>query len=427
MDVFAVKFVSAFEDVDELIFCLFLFALPFGWSLSIVFLLLFLVSRTILLVKEKGTFNKTNILWSIPVLMLFLIGLISVSYSDNTSYALTIVSSQLSFLLIPFLVGFKSFKQHTLNKAFNWFVLGNIVTGIIAFIRAFIRSFYFDGEKLTLFLTLKEKTSNILDSDVAGHLFWGQDFSPFIHSAYWGLMILFAFSYLFFRYYNDEWQNKRWLARGAMAFLLLLIICNGTNGVVLAFALLSVACIVLWWQYRGMLKDRIMIFPIVLVALAISLSNPQTRTLVKQIKSDADNSFSNRIELFQSIRPVLQKTPFFGYGIGDTRDLLSESYIVAKQDEFAKQRLNAHNQFIETYLGLGVPGLMALLMVFISVFIKAWRKKNYLLFSWGLIFIALMMTENILFRYNGIVFFAVSFMLIQQFVNGKVNQVEVKE
>lgn len=415
MDVFAVNFVNAFKDVDELIFCLFLFSLPFGWSFSIILLLLFLVSRVILLLKERGSYDKKGLLWGIPLLTYFIFGLVSVLYSENSSHGMSIISSQLSLLLIPLLVGVKPFSPNTLNKALNWFVLGNVVTGLIAFLRALVRSFNFDGEKLTFYLSMLNKPHGLLDSDVAGFLFWGESFSTFIHPAYWGMMILFAFSYMFYRYFKGDWENNRWVAVVVMAFLLLLIICNGTNGITLAFAVLSVPCIIIWWHRRGVLKDKIMIFPIVLVALAITLSNPQTRSLVRQVKADQENSLTKRVELFKCMQPALSSVPVMGHGIGDVRELLQDSYIDSGCVQFAERRYNAHNQFLETYLGGGIVGLLTLISVFIVVFVTAFRARNYLILAWGLIILSVMLTENVLFRYNGIVFIAVSYMLIRQF------------
>lgn len=413
MDVFAVRFVSAFEDVDELIFCLFLFSLPFGWTFSIIMLALLLVSQGIVFFRQGMSFDKANAQWSIPLWAVLFVNIISVFFSDNSSHGWSIVSGQLSFLLIPLVLGFKSRSIEKIQQGINWFVFGNVLVGIIAVVRAFVRSIRLEGDRLSLYFSFDTSQANMLDSDVGGNYFWGDSFAPFLHPSYWGVMILVSFAYLFYRFFQGHWPNMRVLVISAMLFLLGLIICNGTNGVILSFFLMSIACVVFWWRSGNLLQKKIMVFPIVLAALVITLSNPQSRELVRLIKKSEINSIERRIDLFNTSSSLIANTPFGGYGIGDTRHLLCVEYKEGSQPDFAAAQLNTHNQFIDSYLKTGIPGLVALLAVFVVVFFRAYKTRNFLLLCWGLVMIGIMMSENTLLRYDGILFFTVSFMLIK--------------
>lgn len=413
MDVFAVRFVSAFEDVDELIFCLFLFSLPFGWTISIIMLALLLVSQSINFFRQGMSFDKDNAKWAIPMWAILFVNLISVFYSDNMSHGWSIISSQLSFLLIPFILGFKSRAIEKVQQGINWFVLGNILAGLIAFTRAFVRSFRAESDRLSLYFSFDKSPVNILDSDVGGNYFWGGDFSPFIHPTYWGTMILVSFAYLFYRFFQGHWQKMRGVVFSAMLFLLVLVICNGANGVILAFFLMSVACVIFWWRTGNFMQDKIMVFPIILAALAITLSNPQTRELVRRVKKSEPNSIEKRVELYNLSSNLIAETPFFGYGLGDTRHLLCSEYAEGGNQHYADSRLNTHNQFLDTYLKTGVVGLLTLLSLFGLVVYRAIKTHNFLLLCWAVIMIGIMMSENTLLRYDGILFFTVSFMLIK--------------
>jgi len=71
-----------------------------------------------------------------------------------------------------------------------------------------------------------------------------------------------------------------------------------------------------------------------------------------------------------------------------------------------KQRLNVHNQFLETFVGQGILGDIILLLLLIYPFIQSLKKQNYL-FALFLLLIGInFLFESMLNRQAGVLFFA---------------------
>ena len=96
--------------------------------------------------------------------------------------------------------------------------------------------------------------------------------------------------------------------------------------------------------------------------------------------------------------------PFFGYGIGDYNDKLKESY--KKNNPSLEVYYNSHNQYISFLL---VGGLFLLLLYFIFLYLNvklAIKKRNINSLIILCFYSIVMLSENILERENGVIFFS---------------------
>jgi len=71
-----------------------------------------------------------------------------------------------------------------------------------------------------------------------------------------------------------------------------------------------------------------------------------------------------------------------------------------------KRHYNAHNQYIDTFVALGLPGLLVLLALLLWPFIYAIKKGHYLLLSLVLILLVSLFFESMINRQAGVMFFA---------------------
>lgn len=95
----------------------------------------------------------------------------------------------------------------------------------------------------------------------------------------------------------------------------------------------------------------------------------------------------------------------FGNGMGDINSSLNQAYTNLDNAKAVNENYNAHNQFIEYYVGLGIVGVVAftyLLFHYGFAFLKA---KNFLGLQFILITTVLCLTESLWSRHHGIVFF----------------------
>lgn len=104
---------------------------------------------------------------------------------------------------------------------------------------------------------------------------------------------------------------------------------------------------------------------------------------------------------------------WFGAGTGDIQVVLNDYYRQAGLFEFADQNLNAHNQFLHTLIGGGVVGVLSLLLLMVRPLLRALRHRNSVLIIYFFPVWVYAISEVILGRYQGVVFFA----FIYGFVN----------
>jgi O-antigen ligase len=107
----------------------------------------------------------------------------------------------------------------------------------------------------------------------------------------------------------------------------------------------------------------------------------------------------------------------FGVGTGDTQDELQSCYI--RNDYytltfFENTKFNAHNQFLEIFIEFGFWGLAVFVINLYCSTIFAVKNKEWLYFVFIILFAVSCLTESLLERRNGIVFFAFfnSFLLL---------------
>lgn len=96
----------------------------------------------------------------------------------------------------------------------------------------------------------------------------------------------------------------------------------------------------------------------------------------------------------------------FGNGIGDANNDIFSSYLDYDLKKYAERKYNAHNQFIQTYVALGLLGVCILLFLFIYYFKIFYKNKQLIPIVLLILTFVLYQTESYLQRHNGIVMIA---------------------
>jgi len=112
---------------------------------------------------------------------------------------------------------------------------------------------------------------------------------------------------------------------------------------------------------------------------------------------------------WSSALELIKLHPLTGVGTGDVQDELDNVYKAHNYVPllfWKNSRYNAHNQFLETAVALGIPGLLLLLSGFLFCMYYSLKFHNLLYFMFLLLFIFSCLTESMLERQNGVVFYA---------------------
>jgi O-antigen ligase len=106
---------------------------------------------------------------------------------------------------------------------------------------------------------------------------------------------------------------------------------------------------------------------------------------------------------------LIKKNFWTGVGTGDVQDELDECYKLHNYVPllyWKDTRYNAHNQYLETFVELGIAGILILICCFGFALIVSMLRKNFLYFILILLFAISCLTESFLERQHGIVFYA---------------------
>lgn len=315
---------------------------------------------------------------SIP-LVVYTIGLINTS---NTSYGLTFLSKNLSFLAFP-LIFFSLGKYIIQEKLYKSFLLGLSLTNVYL-IYLFFYNFNF-GTKFYMIVTL-----------------------DIYHSTYLGMYNLFAFWVCIFFFIKN---SKKIYLLLAVFFIISAILTSAR--IIFILSILSIVFSILF-TVKSNSKRVIAILFTGFISVSFILTIPSFKQKfnqfleVEKIGFDRNNyrSISSRFGKIEASLEVIKNNLWFGTGTGDVKDELVKEY---KKMNFVmgyKYRYNPHNQFLENLVRNGLIGgsICILVIYFLPMYISI-RQKNILLTAFIFIVCGVSLTESILDLHKGITFY----------------------
>jgi O-antigen ligase len=226
-------------------------------------------------------------------------------------------------------------------------------------------------------------------------------------STYIGLALL-ASLYLFF-----TGATRRWLWLGAAGFLFFtMIMLQGRINILAMFAVLGLGALIAAIRQRVYKVLAIPALAIVIFGVILFFGSSGIKArffempdLSYDITGNHFTSATYRLAEWSSAMMAIEKAPVFGHGIGDANPELVSVYEERGFREGVKRKFNAHNQYIETTLALGVAGLLILFLL-LGFYVKTGLRNQNLLLIVTLIFFALcMVTESMLQRVWGVLLF----------------------
>ena len=244
-----------------------------------------------------------------------------------------------------------------------------------------------------------------------------------IHHAYSGLYLVFlivSLVYLIIRY----WPQLNRYARLGLGFMILvlyvfLIILGARMAIFISFAVLGLQMLIFTVQTKNF-KILIMLTFTIIIGVVGVLSLPATRSKLNEILfyKGVYHPFTPRLIQWQCSVEILDENDswLYGVGTGDVKPLLQACY----QDKKFWGHLynyNFHNEYLEEMVRHGLIGLSLLLVGFLYPMVIAIKKKQFLYLYFILIFMLACISESVLNRQKGVIFYALFNALIaSQFI-----------
>ena len=122
------------------------------------------------------------------------------------------------------------------------------------------------------------------------------------------------------------------------------------------------------------------------------------------VGDNAWNSIGVRVSVLKCISETVVLAPFFGTGIGDVQYDLDNCYQHLGLTTVVG--MNAHNQYLQLLLGTGLVSVVIFLAIFFKAVQASWRNNNRLYLFFICLFLLCSLTESLLERQHGTMFFA---------------------
>ena len=319
-------------------------------------------------------------------------------YSKNQDYGLFDIQIKLSLFLFPLI--FATIDFNILKGRFSHFLYAFAVGCFLSTIILMVHSFV-----------------SFLETKSISEFFYGK-LAWYIHASYIAMFLVFAVGlityYLQIKYERASFIKKIILVFLLTYFFIFIIMLSSKAGIIsLAFVLLFNIGYV---YYKKQFAKGTVLLIILIVAFygvinafsvtAKRLSAAQGTINSEKIEKDTHESTAERLLIWKSSLNIIKDNFLFGVGTGDVKDHLLTEYKNRQISNAYQHKLNAHNQYLQTFISIGVFGFLILIACLVFPAFLSIKKQNvlYLLFLFLISFNFLF--ESMLERQAGVVFYA---------------------
>lgn len=384
--------------------------LPFtNWALLPVACLMFVNWMVEWNWKEKWSNLRHNA--STPTIIIlfsvYLLAIYGFFLSCNKGKALAGIECYLWFLAAPLYLltcNRKDASNERIHTVFMFFALSTFVHLCILFVIA-IQNYVQTGDDIFLYY---------------------EKFSIIRHPSYVAMYATFSF-YFLLDFIN---RNRMRLSIGLKIpfYVMMTVMSTGvfflqSKAGILVFCILAVVWLVYLLFVRSANSAALLGVIIVVVSVGITLHEKDLLPIhrfkdtiedVNRFKSNRQGSGSSEIRLtvWRSTLEICRKNMPWGVGTGDATDELEANAVRNDYKNLVGRHFNAHNQYLQSLLSTGIPGIMVVIAYTLLPLVVGMRKKDALLFSFSIILILNVFVESMFEVRGGVAFIAIMHVLL---------------
>jgi O-antigen ligase len=395
------KFIfNNYEKIKLTIFILLIVSLPFYHLISSVLIIIV----TLITILRAYPFKHLKIAsidgLSIILICYFILELIGMAYTDkeNVSNGLFNIEKHLSLLFIPLI--FFDFKINAIHKRI--ILLAFSASCFIASLMCVIVNINISLIEYNTFMHEWRFSHSRLSEPIGIH--------PAYFSIYLGLSVLIILNEL-----KEKISLFSSLQKTFTIFILfcffIMIVALGSRTVTVALVAIIFGNMIVYAFSQKSYKILIVSAIVPLIFMGFVLINPVVKTRFIDIKATSYNNSNYgglfaRTKIWEPGMELIKENLWLGVGTGDDQTELDKKFIKYNYWE-GVQAFNMHNQFLQTALNYGIVGLLLLLIVLFLQLKNAVWKRDLLYFSFLMLFICACLTESMLSRSKGIIFFLI--------------------
>ncbi|MDC3257737.1 O-antigen ligase family protein [Flavobacteriales bacterium] len=381
-------------------------------------------------------------------IIFYILYALSFFWSENQSFAIADLVLKIPILILPLIMlSHEPLSIKEINKLLLAFSLSVIVLNCYCFFDALF---------------------NYLNTRNINEFFYGS-LTVNMHTAYQATFTSFSIFILVYIYLNKEYSHN-WIFSFLIALQFLFLFLLSSRMQMLCLSVVTPIFLI----FHYYLKQKIYLgFSYTILAFVVSyflVSTPsvlnnrykQTVSHISSIGNDSQNSDPRKF-IWKKAIDVIKYNWLFGVGVGDAKDVLVSSYSkesskpitdhavdstinilkankkylntqvkkltsdhtkLKKESEniliqqinkyrfFAKKQYNFHNQYLQTFATVGFFGLIILIYLLSHLFIVSIIKKDFIVSAFLFLIAMSFLTESILERQAGVVFFTFFYLLL---------------
>jgi O-antigen ligase len=366
--------------------------MPFGVMVGPIVISWFVASWFLF---DKNKFiNGFKNPWFLLMFAFILMHTISGFLSHNKHEGLSNIEVKLSFLAFPYFFFLFGVDTSIVKRMVVAFVSGCFFALMACLFRA--TYIYFNSGENEFFYSL---------------------FSFLIHAGYFSMYMLFCILILVFVYplwfKGDKWLNMiRYFF--IISFLIGIFLCASKMGYITAVIVLLLVPFIKFRErlnFKNVSVSIISLIVVITVLLKVfpkpfeRINNALTAVSTTSIDKTSGESTAVRLLIWDASMEIIKENVLLGVGTGDANDILQERYKEKGLTGALEHNLNAHDQFFQTAIALGIPGTIVLLLLTLGVFFYAIVKQQPILALFSLIIILNFLVESMLQTQAGNLFF----------------------
>lgn len=387
----------------------FIFILPFNSFLTVPIVIIFSIITVKLGKKAIWKYNFKNFRYFyLPMLLFYLHHVIGMLWSSNLEEGFKDLVQKLPFVIFPLLIPFLSLNPKRIETIFKFFTIANVIVVVINLINTLWRLHIYE-------LPQHYKA-------------FGTYHSIFTHRSYYALYLSVSLIYLFYKMEDYvRFNNKEYFLLGGITFFVLvggIFLSLSKVGIIILLVLLILFAFK-FFKSLTISKKVIFILGVLLLLFSsgkmiLSRFSDIHFAFTEPYELEKKRDFSSsqlRLMIWESSISTIKEKPYLGYGTGTVKDILRLKNLEKNFDPLSvhKKKTNAHNQFLESFISLGITGFILALFIFINPLIISLKNKH---FFQGLILIVFLINtipESIFERQSGVIFITLFISLMPYF------------
>jgi O-antigen ligase len=353
----------------------------------------------IILKKQKFLLNK-SLITLIGFYILLTIGLLWTEDKKAGNFDLEV---KLSLIIFPLLFSFLNYSKTIIKSVLLAFVMGIIVGVCYLMYHSF----------------LIYQKNHAIDS------FFYINLSTILHPSYLSLYVVTAITLIII---DLKYKVLNLFKCDKLAFVILSFLFIYNIFLLSKIGIITCLLIVTFFTTQWIItKHKYLSGGGILLTLMISMYlsyqySPYAKQRVDEMfigltsfnENKSHSSTGIRIKVWEQSLILIKEKPFLGHGTGDVKKELMSKYKINQINDAYKKKLNAHNQYLEVGIAIGIVGLTLFVLIFYFGIVQSVKHKNYYVMGFIIIIILYMIPESILENQAGTVFFGLFFSLLNQ-------------